>query len=80
MKTTYTITIDFPVAGTHAATRRTLYFGSIKAREAVIEMARAQGYKFSTNIEHVYTEAEGIKSFEIEERFAAMHMERIAAA
>jgi len=80
MRTVYTITIEFPVAGIHAATRRTLYFGSVKSRQAVIEMARAQGYKFSTNIEHVYTEAEGVKSFEIEERFNKMTCERIAAA
>lgn len=72
MKTVYTICIHIPTTfGT--VTRRTMYFGTIKARAAVIEAARAKGYNISTNIEHVYTEAEGLKSLQIEETFARMN-------
>lgn len=68
MKTVYTITIDIPNrAG--LLSRRTMYFGTVKARAAVMDDARAKGYKFSTNIEHVYTEAEALKAVEIEERW-----------
>lgn len=74
MKTVYTLTVHFP-SPYGFLTTRTLYFGTLKARTAVLDEVLAKGFKHSTNIEHVYTEAEGLKSIDIEERFAS----RVAA-
>lgn len=70
MKTIYTITIKFPMAHAGLVYQRTLYFAKLKERVAMMDECERRGLVFSTNIEHVYTEAEGLKAIEVEARYA----------
>jgi hypothetical protein len=56
-----------------------MYFGKLKDRVAMMHECNLRGLTFKTNVEHVYTEAEGLKAIDIEARFAAMDLDKVLA-